>query len=76
LYALLDESAVIRAEHLLGAIAVWHYCEQSVRHIFGDALTASATFVAGCSRRGGASGMSPPASSAGASAAPGGASDT
>jgi hypothetical protein len=38
LYALLDCSPVIRAEHLLAALAVWEFCEQSVRHVFGDAL--------------------------------------
>jgi hypothetical protein len=38
IYALLDRSAVIRAPHLMAALAVWEYCEQSVRHIFGDAL--------------------------------------
>jgi hypothetical protein len=38
LYALLDCSPEIRAEHLMAALAVWHYCEQSVRHVFGDAL--------------------------------------
>jgi hypothetical protein len=36
-YAILDRSDVIRAPHLLAAIAVWRYCEQSVRWIFGDA---------------------------------------
>jgi hypothetical protein len=38
LYAVLDRSPVIRAEHLMAALAVWHYCEQSVRFIFGDSL--------------------------------------
>jgi hypothetical protein len=38
LYAVLDASAEVRAEHLMAALAVWSYCEQSVRHIFGDAL--------------------------------------
>jgi hypothetical protein len=38
LYALLDRSVVIRAVHLLAALALWDYCEQSVRHIFGDSL--------------------------------------
>ena len=35
-YALLDRSAVIRVEHLRAAVAVWRYCEQSARYIFGD----------------------------------------
>jgi hypothetical protein len=38
IYALLDCSPVIRAPHLMAALAVWDYCEQSVRHVFGDAL--------------------------------------
>ena len=38
LYALLDESAVMQRQHLLAALAVWRYCEQSAMHIFGDAL--------------------------------------
>src|SRR5262249_51435294 len=29
---------VIRAEHLQAALALWDYCEQSVRYIFGDSL--------------------------------------
>lgn len=38
LYALLDGVGVIRAEHLLAALAVWEYAEASARYIFGDAL--------------------------------------
>jgi hypothetical protein len=38
LYALLDLSAVITAEHLRAALALWDYCAASARHIFGDAL--------------------------------------
>jgi hypothetical protein len=38
LYAVLDLSAVVRAEHLLAALALWHYVEQSVHHVFGEAL--------------------------------------
>jgi hypothetical protein len=38
LYALLDKSAVIRAEHLMAALTLWDYCERSVYHIFGDCL--------------------------------------
>ena len=37
LYAALDCSALIRAEHLLAALAIWRYCEQSARWVFGDA---------------------------------------
>jgi hypothetical protein len=36
LYALLDQSAVVRAEHLCAALALWEYAEASARHIFGD----------------------------------------
>jgi hypothetical protein len=37
-YALLDQGALIDVGHLRAAIAVWDYCEESVRYIFGDAL--------------------------------------
>jgi hypothetical protein len=37
-YALLDRSSVIEAEHLSAGLAVWSYCEASARLIFGDAL--------------------------------------
>jgi hypothetical protein len=38
LYSVLDCSQTIQAEHLMAALAVWEYVEQSVRHIFGDRL--------------------------------------
>lgn len=38
LYSLLDASSVVRAEHLMAALALWEYCEDSARWIFGDAL--------------------------------------
>lgn len=38
LYALLDLSPVIRFEHLEAAVALWTYCEQSARFIFGHSL--------------------------------------
>jgi hypothetical protein len=38
LYALLDRSEVISEPHLVAALALWEYCERSVRHIFGDSL--------------------------------------
>jgi hypothetical protein len=38
LYALMDRSATIRAEHLMAALALWDYAERSVIHIFGDSL--------------------------------------
>jgi hypothetical protein len=38
LYALLDKSSCIQAPHLLAALALWDYCERSVRFIFGDSL--------------------------------------
>jgi hypothetical protein len=37
-YALLDQSPVIKAPHLKAALAVWRYCEDSARFIFGDSL--------------------------------------
>jgi hypothetical protein len=38
LYALLDNTTVVRVEHLRAALAVWSYTEASARYIFGDAL--------------------------------------
>lgn len=38
LYAVLDQSAVIRPEHLMAGLAVWRYCEQSARFVFGGSL--------------------------------------
>ncbi len=38
IYALLDQSAVVQAHHLMAALALWEYCERSVRFIFGDSL--------------------------------------
>jgi hypothetical protein len=35
IYALLDRSALIRAEHVESALAVWRYCEDSVAYLFG-----------------------------------------
>src|SRR5262249_4250656 len=37
-YALMDRSAVIQAEHLLAALALWDYAERSVYYVFGDCL--------------------------------------
>jgi hypothetical protein len=37
IYALLDSSRVIQLPHLMAALAVWDYCEESARYIFGDA---------------------------------------
>jgi hypothetical protein len=38
IYALMDRSAVIRAPHLLAALALWEYVERSVYFVFGDDL--------------------------------------
>jgi hypothetical protein len=38
IYALLDMSTMVRIEHLRAALALWDYCERSVRFIFGDSL--------------------------------------
>lgn len=49
IYALLDQSQLIRAEHLLAALALWEYCERLVRFIFGNSLgddIADATLAA------------------------------
>ena len=36
IYALLDCSVFITKEHLRAGLAVWRYCEDSARYIFGD----------------------------------------
>jgi hypothetical protein len=36
LYALLDGSATVRREHLVAALWLWKYCEDSARYIFGE----------------------------------------
>jgi hypothetical protein len=38
IYALLDRERFIHSCHLSAALAVWRYCEDSARYIFGDAL--------------------------------------
>ena len=38
IYAMLDQSPIVRAEHLLAALAIWTYCEESARYIFGSKL--------------------------------------
>lgn len=37
LYAALDVSNMVREHHLRAAVALWRYCEASVRYLFGDA---------------------------------------
>lgn len=39
IYALLDNSELIRPQHLRAALAVWRYCDASVRFLFADAGT-------------------------------------
>jgi len=41
IYALLDCSIFIRAEHLRAGLAFWDYCEQSARFLFGDGETGN-----------------------------------
>jgi hypothetical protein len=36
IYAVLDNSTVIELAHLKAGIAVWEYCEESARQLFGD----------------------------------------
>ena len=36
-YAILDCAPEIRQEHLIGAMEVWRYCQDSAKYIFGDA---------------------------------------
>lgn len=37
-YALLDGAEQIDAPHLLAALAVWRYCDQTARYVFGSSL--------------------------------------
>jgi len=49
IYALLDCSAEVRAVHLRAALALWRYCSDSARYLFGHALgddTADALLAA------------------------------
>jgi hypothetical protein len=54
LYAVLDQSPVIRVEHLQAALAVWDYADKSTRRIFGDrmGLTVADTILAALKTRG------------------------
>jgi hypothetical protein len=38
IFAVLDGSRLVRVEHLLAALALWEFSEQSVRYVFGDSL--------------------------------------
>jgi hypothetical protein len=38
IYALLDRSAVVKPDHLLAALAVWQFCDDSAKFIFGESL--------------------------------------
>ena len=38
LYALLDGATEISLQHLEAGLALWRYCENSARYIFGDSL--------------------------------------
>jgi hypothetical protein len=38
IYALLDRCPVVALRHLSAALAIWKYCEDSARFIFGDSL--------------------------------------
>jgi len=37
-YAILDGALAIQERHLLAALALWDYCDQSVQYVFGDAF--------------------------------------
>lgn len=38
IYALLDQRSEIGTEHLVAALALWRYCDDSARYLFGDQL--------------------------------------
>jgi hypothetical protein len=37
-YALFDQSDLVRTEHLKAALALWQFCEDSTKYIFGNSL--------------------------------------
>ncbi len=37
-YAVLDRSVLVKIEHLEAALALWRYCEDSARFVFGESL--------------------------------------
>ncbi len=45
IYALLDKAECINTQHLKAALAVWKYCDESVRYIFGNNLTDRQTKI-------------------------------
>ena len=59
LYALLDCSPVVTLEHLHAALALWNYCEASVKYIFGNSLAnRTADAILNALKGAGESGMS------------------
>lgn len=38
IYALLDQESEIGTEHLVAGLALWRYCDDSARYLFGDQL--------------------------------------
>ena len=59
LYALLDKSDLIHAQHLTAALAVWQHAEASAQYIFGSALgDAMADEILLVLRKAGKSGIS------------------
>ena len=59
IYALLDGADAIRLPHLKAALAVWQYCEDSARYIFGKGLgDGVADTILAALRQAGAAGMS------------------
>lgn len=58
LYALLDKSNIVRKVHLEAALGLWQYCEDSVRYIFGESLSAGASKLLEALREAGGKGLS------------------
>lgn len=59
LYALADGASAIEVEHLDAALALWRYCFDSARFIFGDSLgNQAADDILAALRAAGASGLS------------------
>jgi hypothetical protein len=58
LYALLDLSPVIEAEHLKAALALWNYCEASAAAMFGSMSGDRVVDTILCALRGSPDGLS------------------
>jgi hypothetical protein len=57
IYAVLDNSSVIELPHLKAAVAVWEFCEESARQVFGENIGNAVADTILVALRGAAGGM-------------------